>query len=236
MQTTEMQTKIQNGRIFWLQTAARTAESEGRWRLILEQEGYEVLGGRVTADLSMLFGNFTPDAVVAPLPDATLCREFRRQYPRTALLCVDVPSATERTALLEAGADDCLSDKADGRELIARIRAVIRRYCPSAEEDGDRIRYENFSLSRKNYELRLNGEQVALPPKELELLYCLAAHPNHVFTREELLDQVWGFEYLGDTRTIDVHIKRLRSKCEGLSTKWGIRTVWGVGYKFEAAV
>lgn len=236
MQMTETQTNIQNGRIFWLQSLTQTNECEGRWRSILEKEGYEVLGGKIPDDWASLFGAFAPDAVLVPMPDAALCRDFRRQYPQMALLCLEVPAGEGLTALLEAGADDCLPPDADGRELIARIRAVVRRYCPNAEEENDRIRYENFSLSRKNYELRLNGEQVSIPPKELELLYCLAAHPNHVFTREELLDQVWGFEYLGDTRTIDVHIKRLRSKCEGLSKKWGIRTVWGVGYKFEAAV
>ena len=234
MHKEDTRNSFQNGHIYLLQVAS--SNREPGIRKALEQEGYEVMGGRLPVDFGSLFGSFQPDVVLIAGPDVRACVELRRRYPNLGLLCLEASVCEERTALLEAGADDCLPSGSDPRELIARVRAVVRRYNPVQDDDGDRIRYENFSLSRKNYELRLCGEQVSLPPKELELLYCLAAHPNHVFTREELLDQVWGFEYLGDTRTIDVHIKRLRNKCEGLSKQWGIRTIWGVGYKFETAV
>ena len=119
------------------------------------------------------------------------------------------------------------------KEVFARIKAVLRRYANHDNTDGELIKFDNIEISRQKYELRIKGRPVDLPPKELELLYFLASNYNRVFTRDQLLDKVWGFDYLGDSRTVDVHIKRLREKLEGASDKWVLKTVWGVGYKFE---
>ena len=121
----------------------------------------------------------------------------------------------------------------DAYEVVARIKAVLRR-CSGPEENRDGVlNYDGMSVDMSRYELKVQGKVVDAPPKELELLHFLASHPNRVFTRDQLLDEVWGFEYYGDSRTIDVHIKRLREKLEGTSEKWSLKTVWGVGYKFE---
>ena len=135
---------------------------------------------------------------------------------------------------LELGADDFVVKPFDMKELSARIKAVLRRsYTKDTKEEGEIIRYENMEISLIKYELKLGGKSIDVPPKELELLYFLASNANHVFTRDQLLDKVWGFDYLGDSRTVDVHVKRLREKLEGVSDKWSLKTVWGVGYKFD---
>ena len=135
---------------------------------------------------------------------------------------------------LELGADDFVVKPFDMKELSARVKAVLRRYQAHINpSDEEVIKFENIEISLQKYELKLNGKSVDIPPKELELLYFLASNYNHVFTRDQLLDKVWGFDYLGDSRTVDVHVKRLREKLEGVSDKWILKTVWGVGYKFE---
>ena len=135
---------------------------------------------------------------------------------------------------LELGADDFLAKPVDMKELSARIKAVLRRCQGNDSHNNEEcVKFENIEISLQKYELKVNGKTVDVPPKELELLYFLAANYNHVFTRDQLLDKVWGFDYLGDSRTVDVHIKRLREKLEGVSEKWVLKTVWGVGYKFE---
>ncbi|HOA85670.1 MAG TPA: response regulator transcription factor, partial [Bacillota bacterium] len=136
---------------------------------------------------------------------------------------------------LELGADDFVVKPFDMKELSARVKAVLRRYSSQGrtDDDDDVIRFENIEISKKRYELKIRGKPVDIPPKELELLYFLASNANRVFTRDQLLDKVWGFDYLGDSRTVDVHIKRLREKLEGVSDKWSPKTVWCVGYKFE---
>ena len=139
---------------------------------------------------------------------------------------------------LELGADDYIMKPFDSKELVARVKAVLRRYqtAPKQEEDpenkGKCVDYPGISINLTNYSVLVDNVQVDMPPKELELLYFLAASPNQVFTREQLLDQIWGYEYIGDTRTVDVHIKRLREKIKDHSS-WGLSTVWGIGYKFE---
>ncbi len=135
---------------------------------------------------------------------------------------------------LELGADDFVCKPFDMKELSARVKAVLRRYSAhDNQNDEEVIKFDNIEISLQKYELKLNGKSVDIPPKELELLYFLASHYNKVFTRDQLLDKVWGFDYLGDSRTVDVHVKRLREKLEGVSDKWILKTVWGVGYKFE---
>ena len=137
---------------------------------------------------------------------------------------------------LELGADDYIVKPFDTKEVVARIKAVLRRTNSLEKEEEEKnpdLTYDRIFISLKNYELKIDGKQVSLPPKELELLYHLASNPDKVFTRNQLLDEVWGFDYFGDSRTIDVHIKRLREKLEGVSDKWELKTVWGVGYKFE---
>ena len=125
------------------------------------------------------------------------------------------------------------SSRLKPRRWVARIKAVLRRYGTTEEEQVKEVKYDTLSINLTNYELRVNGVQVDTPPKEMELIYHLASNPNRVFSRDELLDQVWGFDYYGDSRTVDVHVKRLREKLEGVSDKWTLKTVWGVGYKFE---
>ena len=135
---------------------------------------------------------------------------------------------------LELGADDFVTKPFDMKELSARVKAVLRRYqSHTRQSDDEVIKFENIEISLQKYELKLRGKSVDVPPKELELLYFLASNYNRVFTRDQLLDKVWGFDYLGDSRTVDVHVKRLREKLEGVSDKWVLKTVWGVGYKFE---
>jgi DNA-binding response OmpR family regulator len=137
---------------------------------------------------------------------------------------------------LEMGADDYMEKPFDSKELVARVKAVLRRYKPQVQEvqesDDKVVRYPDLEINMTNYSVTYMGERVDMPPKELELLYFLAASPNHVFTREQLLDQIWGYEYIGDTRTVDVHIKRLREKLND-HDKWRLATIWGIGYKFE---
>ena len=138
---------------------------------------------------------------------------------------------------LEMGADDYMEKPFDSKELVARVKAVLRRYKPQtqmAEESSDKmVTYSDLEINMTNYSVTYMGNRVDMPPKELELLYFLASSPNHVFTREQLLDQIWGYEYIGDTRTVDVHIKRLREKIKD-HENWRIATIWGIGYKFEA--
>ena len=136
---------------------------------------------------------------------------------------------------LELGADDFVVKPFDMKELSARVKAVLRRYQAYAGQSDSKeiIKFDNIEISIEKYELKLCGKAIDIPPKELQLLYFLATNCNRVFSRDQLLDKVWGFDYLGDSRTVDVHIKRLREKLEGVSDKWMLKTVWGVGYKFE---
>ena len=140
----------------------------------------------------------------------------------------------DKVLCFELGADDYVVKPFEGKELVARVKAVLRRTLPEDTENTEKIvSHENLTVNLTNYELIINGNSMDIPPKELELLYYLASHPNRVFTREQLLEDVWGFDYYGDSRTVDVHIKRIREKIEGLSEKWTLKTVWSVGYKFE---
>ena len=191
-----------------------------------------------------------PASVLAALDtasfDLVLFEAGRSEASETALLAacrdrrVPVIAAVEdagperEIAWLDAGADGVLAMTANVDLLTARIGALLRLlHASTLPVQGDVIRYDNFEISQERFELRLSGKKVSIPPKELQLLYCLAASPNRVFSREQLLEHVWDFAFLGDSRTVDVHIKRLREKLSGVSPKWELKTVWGVGYKFE---
>ena len=207
-------------------------------RLYLEKDGFRVAlahDGRKAVDL---FREITPDIVILDimLPGIDgwqVCREIRR-FSQIPIIMLSARDETFNKVLgLELGADDYMVKPFEPNELSARIRAVLRRY-ERHEEPAEQLVFPGLSVSKANYTVVLNGTELEVPPKELELLYFLASNPNKVFTREQLLENVWGFDFYGDTRTVDVHVKRLREKLEGQAdAKWQIKTVWGVGYKFE---
>ena len=172
------------------------------------------------------------------LPDMDGTDIIRKVRKWSAMPIIVISARTlenEKVLALDLGADDYIVKPFDTKEVVARIKAIARRVSAApAETEVREVRYDKLSVNMTRYELRVNGKVVDTPPKELELLFYLASNPNRVYTRDQLLDEVWGFEYYGDSRTIDVHIKRLREKLEGVSDKWALKTVWGVGYKFES--
>ncbi len=207
-------------------------------KLYLTQEGYEVKYACDGVEGVTLFKMFEPDLVLLdimmPKKDGwQVCREVREISSKPIIMITAKGETIDKVLGLEIGADDFIVKPLDMKEVIARVKAVLRRYSQSSTPDGEMLRFDNLEISRKKYEIKINGEIVDLPPKELELLYHLAVNYNQVFTRDQLLDKIWGFEYVGDSRTVDVHVKRLREKLENVSPHWALKTVWGVGYKFE---
>lgn len=172
------------------------------------------------------------DIMLPKLDGWQVCREIRKDSTVPIIMLTAKGETFDKVLGLELGADDYIAKPFDTKEVIARIKAVLRRSAPSKGEE-EVVSYDKLVVNRTNFELIINGKRVDTPPKELELLYKLASHPNKVFTRNQLLDEVWGFDYFGDSRTVDVHVKRLREKVDGVSDEWEIKTVWGVGYKFE---
>ncbi len=211
-------------------------------KLRLEDEGYDVKTALDGVEGMNYFKVFEPDIVLLdimlPKKDGwQVCREIREISNKPIIVTSAKNEVFDKVLALELGADDYLVKPYNVKELIARIKAILRRCSlQSVVEDDDGLTFDKMELSLQRYDLRLNGKSISLPPKELELLYFLASNYNHVFTRDQLLDKVWGFDYLGDSRTVDVHVKRLREKLNGVSDKWGLKTVWGVGYKFEVIV
>lgn len=210
-------------------------------KLYLTQEGYDVKYACDGVEGVTIFKMFEPDLVLLdimmPKKDGwQVCREIREISSKPIIMITAKGETIDKVLGLEIGADDFIVKPLDMKEVIARVKAVLRRYSQSSTPEGEIIRFENLEISRKKYEIKINGELVDLPPKELELLYHLAVNYNQVFTRDQLLDKIWGFEYVGDSRTVDVHIKRLREKLENISSKWALKTVWGVGYKFEVNI
>lgn len=209
-------------------------------RLYLEKDGYSVLLSHDGEEAVVKFNALKPDMVLLDImlpgmDDWQVCREIRKKSNVPIIMITAKGETIDKVIGLELGADDYIVKPFDAKEVIARINAVTRRVGSiNVEPEVKEVRYEKLSVNMTRYELKVNGKIVDTPPKELELLYYLAANPNRVYTRDQLLDEVWGFEYYGDSRTIDVHIKRLREKLEGVSEKWALKTVWGVGYKFEA--
>ena len=206
-------------------------------RLYLEKEGWEVLVSYNGIKAMELFKSKNPDFVLLdimlPGDDGfTILKNIRTVSNVPVIMLTAKGEVNDKIAGLDIGADDYVCKPFNPKELIARIKAVSRRSDDVSTEGGG-VEYENLRVDILNYELVVNGSQVEAPPKEIELLYCLATNPNKVFTRDQLLNKVWGFEFYGDTRTVDVHVKRIRSKIDGASDKWELKTVWGVGYKFE---
>lgn len=210
-------------------------------QLYLEKEGYatEVVTDGLKAVEA--FNNVSPDMVLLDimlpgLDGWQICREIRKSSQTPIIMLTAKGETFDKVLGLELGADDYITKPFETKEVIARIKAVLRRATSvhSAETSSVKeVSYDKLTINLTNYELKIDGKTVDTPPKELELLFHLASNPNRVYTRDQLLDEVWGFEYYGDSRTVDVHIKRLREKIEGVSDKWELRTVWSVGYKFE---
>ena len=177
-----------------------------------------------------------PDVLIIelmlPVMDGwAVCREIRAESDVPIIMLTAKGETADRVSGLEMGADDYIVKPLEMPEVIARVRAVFRRMAP--DDAPEKLSFDNLVIDKQAYDLVIKGKRVDAPPKEIELLYFLASSPNRVFTRAQLLDDVWGFDYFGDTRTVDVHVKRLREKLEGVSDKWELKTVWGVGYKFE---
>ena len=204
-----------------------------------EKEGCEVLLAGDGVEGVTLFRSAAPDLVLLdimlPKMDGQqMLAEIRKDSDKPVIMVTAKGEVFDKVLALEMGADDFVVKPFDLKELTARVKAVLRRYQSHMHrDDGDVIKFENFEISQDKFELKLRGKKVDIPPKELQLLYCLASNPNRVFSREQLLEHVWDFAFLGDSRTVDVHIKRLREKLEGVSDKWALKTVWGIGYKFE---
>lgn len=209
-------------------------------RIYLEKEGYSVIMSYDGQEALVKFNALKPDLVLLDVMLPSLdgwqvCREIRKKSDVPIIMITAKSETFDKVLGLELGADDYIVKPLDTLEVIARIKAISRRLGAAKKEVVVKeVRYENLAVNMTRYELRINGKIVDTPPKELELLFYLASNPNRVYTRDQLLDEVWGFEYYGDSRTIDVHIKRLREKLEGVSKKWALKTVWGVGYKFES--
>ena len=206
--------------------------------LYLEKEGFETRvamdGGKGVEE----FRAFGPDLVLLdimlPVMDGWSVLDKVRQESAVPVIMLTAKGEVEdRVSGLEKGADDYVVKPFEMKEVLARIRAVLRRSSPEEECGEKRLCFDKLVIDLGSYELQVDGRRVDTPPKELELLFHLASSPNRVFTRNQLLDEVWGFDYFGDSRTVDVHIKRLREKLEGVSPRWNLKTVWGVGYKFE---
>ncbi len=206
--------------------------------LYLVKEGYTVETAGDGEEAVRKFGSFNPDLILLdimlPKKDGwQVCREIR-QVSNVPIIMLSAKGETfDKVLGLELGADDYVTKPFDSKEVMARIKTVLRRVGNSPDETRQEVEYHNLYVSLTNYKLVVAGKTVDAPPKEIELLYHLAKNPNRVFTRDQLLDEIWGFKYFGDSRTVDVHIKRIREKLEGVSDRWAIRTVWGIGYKFE---
>lgn len=210
-------------------------------KLYLENEGYVVFTANDGQEAVEMFQNKTPDLVLLdimlPKKDGwQVCREIRKTSSAPIIMLTAKGETFDKVLGLELGADDYVVKPFDAKEVMARVKAVLRRTTgenETAESEKKTVIYDNLEINIQNYEMKVKGVPVDTPPKELELIYHFASNPNRVYTRDQLLDEVWGFDYYGDSRTVDVHVKRLREKLEGVSDKWCLKTVWGVGYKFE---
>jgi len=205
--------------------------------LYLKKEGYETMVAEDGGKALDLYRAFRPDLVLLdimlPVMDGwAVCSKIRETDSTPIIMLTAKGETIDKVAGLEMGADDYIVKPFEMKELLARVHAVLRRL-GDEEVKARRLTFDGLVINLDSYELEVKGTRIDTPPKELELLFHLASSPNRVFTRNQLLDEVWGFDYFGDSRTVDVHIKRLREKLEGVSDQWSLKTVWGVGYKFE---
>nr|WP_084758004.1 response regulator transcription factor [Defluviitalea phaphyphila] len=204
--------------------------------LYLTKEGYETKQAHGGKEALQLFSSFAPhlvllDIMLPEIDGYDICKEIRKISNIPIIMLTAKGETFDKVLGLELGADDYVVKPFEPKELIARVKAVLRRY-DSKEKNNKKIVVPNLTIDLSDYSVTYHGKKMELPPKELELLYFLASNPNQVFTRDQLLDRIWGYDYIGDTRTVDVHIKRIREKLNKKET-WSIKTVWGVGYKFE---
>ncbi len=208
-------------------------------RLYIEKEGYQAEIANDGETALDIFDTYDPDLMLLDimlpgLDGWQVCREIRKRSNKPIIMLTAKGEVFDKVLGLELGADDYVVKPFEAKEVIARINAVLRRTIKEEpSEENKTVTHDNLYINLTNYELKVNGKKIDTPPKEMELIYHLASNPNKVFTRDQLLDEVWGFDYYGDSRTVDVHVKRLREKLEGVSDKWSLKTVWGVGYKFE---
>lgn len=205
--------------------------------IYLSKENFDTICAYDGKQALDLFLSEEPDVVLLdimmPVLDGwQVCREIRKESSVPIIMITAKGETFDKVLAFDLGADDYVVKPFDAKEVIARVKAVLRRNS-TKNLDIKEVKFDKLIINLSNYTLKINNQEVNTPPKELELLYFLASNPNKVFTRNQLLDKVWGFNYYGDSRTVDVHIKRLREKLEGISDQWILRTVWGVGYKFE---
>ena len=207
-------------------------------RLYLEKDGFSVTcahDGEAALQRfkSGKFDLIVLDLMLPGLDGMDVCREIRRTSAVPIIMLTAKGETLDKILGLELGADDYIVKPFEPKELVARVKAVLRRTQGTPGEEARTVSYPGLTISLENYEMTVGDTPLSVPPKELELLYHLASHPNRVYTREQLLEEVWGFDYFGESRTVDVHVKRLREKLEGAEFGWQLKTVWGVGYKFE---
>ena len=208
-------------------------------QMYLEKEGYAVTiagdGGQGLAKFRAIHPDLVLLDVMMPVMDGwSVCKAIRAESQTPVIMLTAKSETDDKVAGLKSGADDYITKPFEMKEVLARIEAVLRRVSGgTAEVKARRLVFDKMTIDMDSFELTVNGKRVDTPPKEMELLFYLASSPNRVYTRNQLLDEVWGFDYFGDSRTVDVHVKRLREKLEGVSDQWSLKTVWGVGYKFE---
>ena len=207
-------------------------------QLYLEKEGYAVTLAYDGGEGLTKFRAISPDLllldVMMPVMDGwTLCKTIRQESKTPIIMLTAKGQTDDKVAGLKSGADDYITKPFEMKEVLARIEAVLRRSDRCVDSAARKLCFDKLTIDMDAFELTVDGKKVDTPPKEMELLFYLASSPNRVYTRNQLLDEVWGFDYFGDSRTVDVHVKRLREKLEGVSDKWSVKTVWGVGYKFE---
>ena len=208
-------------------------------QMYLEKEGYAVTtagdGGKGLEKFRAIKPDLVLLDVMMPVMDGwSVCKAIRAESQTPIIMLTAKGETDDKVSGLKSGADDYVTKPFEMKELLARVEAVLRRTGSApTEEHARRLTFDKMTIDMDAFELIIDGKKVDTPPKEMELLYYLASSPNRVYTRNQLLDEVWGFDYFGDSRTVDVHVKRLREKLEGVSDKWSLKTVWGVGYKFE---
>ncbi len=207
-------------------------------KLNFRSEGFETVTAANGVEAVEKFKSDAPDIIIMDvmMPEMDgreACKEIRKTSDVPIIMLTAKGETIDKILGLELGADDYIVKPFEPQELVARVKAVLRRTKSGEQQQDKPLEFQNLSINISNYELKINGKILDIPPKELELLHFLASNPNRVFTREQLLEKVWGFDYYGDSRTVDVHIKRLREKLEGVEGNWQLKTVWGVGYKFD---